>query len=265
MSGAYIQAVGLAAPGFNNWSESIAILRGDQPYAAAPLSAFAPTLLPANEQRRATATVRIAFRVAEEAVRNSGLSAGSLATVFASSDADMMVSHRICTALAQTQRMVSPTDFHNSVHNAPSGYWHIGARSHLPSSAIAAFDYSFAAGLLEALTQVQIEQQPTLLVCYDVPAPEPLLAKRPLGHIVAVALLLTPERSRNALAHIELADLNCSAPESVTDTAAFETLRLSNPAGRAFPVLQLIARQQSGDIVLQRSAERFMKLRIAVT
>jgi len=259
----FIESIGLAAPGLVSWQESLPILRGEQAYNAAPLSAYTPTLLPANEQRRATATVRIAFRVAEEAIRNSSSAADSLATVFASSDADMMVSHRLCTALAQTPRLVSPTDFHNSVHNAPSGYWHIGARSHFPSSAIAAYDYSFTVGLLEAMTQTQIEHQPTLLVCYDIPAPEPLLESRPLANPFGVAIVLSPIHSTHSLASVSLTDLHASENESIA-MPDLESLRLSNPAGRALPLLQHIAQQRSGDVVFQRSRERRCKLSVAV-
>jgi Beta-ketoacyl synthase, N-terminal domain len=260
---AFIDAVGLAAPGLTGWNESKAILRGDQPYTPMPLGNYSPTFLPANEARRATATVLLAFRVAEEAVRNSNHTAASLATVFASSDADMKVSHRICTALAQPQRLVSPTDFHNSVHNAPSGYWHIGARSHHASSAIAAHDYSFVAGLLEAMTQVQVDRQATMLVCYDVPAPEPLLERRPLANAFGVALLLAPTRSPHSLARLTVENLHSSSPLSAS-SMLLESLRSSNPAGRVLPLIESLARQQDARLVFLRSDDRKMEISLAI-
>ena len=66
-----------------------------------------------------------------------------------SSDGDGEIVHRLCTALASPAAEVSPTDFHNSVHNAATGYWSIGAHSSAPSTALCAYDGSFAAGLLE--------------------------------------------------------------------------------------------------------------------
>jgi len=258
MNAVFIDAIGLAAPGLPTWRDALPVLRGEQPYAPTPLANYAPTLLPANEQRRATATVRLAFRVGEEAIRDSGQDAARLATVFASSDADMMVSHRICTALAQSQRLVSPTDFHNSVHNAPSGYWHIGAHSHLPSSAVAGHDFSFAVGLLEAISQTLSDAQSTLLVCYDVPAPEPLLERRPLGNPFAVAMLLSPSRSTNSIAQITLATLDDNEAETPMTEPQWETLRRSNPAARALPLLQLLARRQSDVVRIGRSATRVL-------
>jgi Beta-ketoacyl synthase, N-terminal domain len=261
----YIEAIGVAAPGLPNWRDSGATLRGSHAYAATSLSSHAPSLLPANEQRRATATVRLAFKVAEEAIHSSEYAANSIATVFASSDADMLVSHRICTALAQTPRFISPTDFHNSVHNAPSGYWHIGAVSRQPSSAIAAHDYSFTAGLLEAMTQVTAEQQTTLLVCYDVPAPEPLLARRPLANSFAVAIVLASQRSTKTLAKLALNTMSTADSETVATSTELETLRLSNPAARALPLLQQLAERRNGELVLRRSAERCCGMQVTVT
>jgi len=260
MTQAYIDAIGLAAPGLPSWQDAIPALCSESGYLSAALTPFTPTVLPANEQRRATATVRIAFRVAEEAVNSSGQSPAALATVFASSDADMMVSHKICSALAQSQRLVSPTDFHNSVHNAPSGYWHIGAHSQLPSSAVAGHDQSFAVGLLEAITQVHIERQPTLLVCYDVPAPEPLLASRPLGNPFAVAMLLSPMASKTSIASLTLTQATTPDEETPATSPNLETLRLSNPAARSLPLLQRLALRQSGTLILRRSAQSSMTI-----
>jgi hypothetical protein len=261
MNSVYIEAIGLAAPGLPNWNDAQPVLRDEQPHTPAPLGNYAPTLLPANEQRRATMTVRLAFRVGEEAIRAGGVDATRLATVFASSDADMMVSHRICSALASTQRLVSPTDFHNSVHNAPSGYWHIGARSHLPSSAIAGHDFSFAVGLLEAATQTVSEMQQTLLVCYDAPAPEPLLAKRPLGNPFAVAMLLSPSRSPRSIATLTVERLHSQSDETRM-SGSWEAFRCSNPAARSLPLLHCLARQQNGTIELRRGVDRTLSVRV---
>ena len=154
MSAWFIKSVGIAAPGLAGWSASRDILRGSTPYAAVAETPYAPALLPPNERRRATASVRQAFRAAEDAVSVAGVDARALASVFASSDADMAVLHRICAALAQTPRAISPTDFHNSVHNAASGYWSIAVQSTALTTTLSAYDASFTVGLLEAAALV---------------------------------------------------------------------------------------------------------------
>jgi hypothetical protein len=132
--------------------------------------------------------------VAQEAVMNSGISGEDFAVVFVSSDGDGDIVHRLCSALATSTAEVSPTDFHNSVHNAATGYWSIGAHSRAPSTALCAYDNSFGAGLLEAACQIETEKRPVLLVAVDLPYPPPLAAHRPVRHGCASALALEPGR-----------------------------------------------------------------------
>lgn len=175
-------------------------------------------------------------------------SPADLATVFASSDADLNIIHRISTALTITPRLVSPTDFHNSVHNAAAGYWSIAVGSRAPSSTLSAYDSSFAAGLLEGCLLAQIDGHDTLLVAFDLPPPQPMLAKRPIGCPAGVALVLTWERQPDSLAEIRCAAT--SESESVLTDPGLEALRMRNPAARALPLLEHIAARRSGRIVL---------------
>jgi hypothetical protein len=244
----FIEAVGLAAPGLPSWAAGSAALRGGHPYLFEPLPPHSPAMLPPNERRRATPAIRLAFQAAEDAMAASTLPAASLATVFASSDADLAIIHRICVALAGTPRFISPTDFHNSVHNAAAGYWSIAAGARAASTTLGAHDGSFAAGLLEACLQVAVDACDVLLVAFDLPAPEPLHAKRPIAHPAAVALVLTPRRSANSLA--TLACATTVEAESAMADDALEKLRLGNPAARAFPLLERLATREAGKIVL---------------
>jgi hypothetical protein len=249
MNAVYLHAIGLAAPGLAGWEKARAVLRGDEPHVATALAPHAPALLPANERRRATPAVRLAFQAAEDAMKSCALPAARLATVFASSDADLAIIHRISSALANTPRLISPTDFHNSVHNAAGGYWHIATASHRASSTICAYDGSFAAGLLESCVQVAVDGHDVLFVAFDLPAPEPLHSKRPMSHPASVALVLgaRPEAGM-------LATLSCAATRDESETAmacdALESLRTGNPASRALPLLALVARGKPGRVVL---------------
>lgn len=252
MSEVFVEAVGLAAPGLASWQESARVLRGEHPYVATALAPHVPALLPANERRRATPTIKLAFQAAEDAMRATSIPPASLATVFASSDADLGIIHRISLALATTPRFISPTDFHNSVHNAAAGYWSIAVGSRAPSSTLSAYDTSFAAGLLEACLLVQVDGHDTLLVAFDLPAPEPLFAKRPIRHPAAAALVLTRRPGSNSVAA-----LKCSAtnePETEMDQADLEALRCSNPAARALPLLQKLASREGGRVVLPNTS-----------
>lgn len=251
---AHVEAIGIAAPGLADWPATAAILRGESAYVAGELGMQPSALLPANERRRATLAVKLAFRAAEEAVR--GRDASDLATVFASSDADMNILHRVCSALATPERMVSPTDFHNSVHNAAAGYWGIGVGARAPSTTLAGFDGSFGLGLLEAALQVATERRPVLLVVFDVPAPEPLLRARPMALPASCALWLAPERSATTLASL---DVGLSGdPETTLES--HDDLRRASTALRALPLLRAIARREAVHVVLPSSGARALRV-----
>lgn len=258
MTVCYIRGAGLAAPGLASWPASLDILRGTSPYLDAAETPYACALLPPNERRRATASVRQAFRAAEDAVASSGGDAREFASVFASSDADMAVLHRICAALANQPRVISPTDFHNSVHNAASGYWSIAVQSMALTTTLSAHDASFSAGLLEAVALVDA-QRDVLLVAYDTVAPPPLLAKRPLTMSAGVALVLSATAGAAPLGRIAV-DAG-EARESPCAIAALENLRVANPALRALPLLELLAAKRAGEVSLRGTGE----LCVAVT
>ena len=182
----------------------------------------------------------------------AGFAANGLASVFASSDADMAVLNRICSALAQTPRVISPTDFHNSVHNAASGYWSIAVQSMQPTTTLAAFDASFTAGLVEAAALVRERDADVLLVAYDAVAPEPLLTKRPLG-----AFRRRRARARNFRAgrtrRRSRASSSVSPARRETRCAneSLEAMRGANPALRALPLLELLAARRAGSVSLR--------------
>jgi len=255
----YVDAIGLLAPGLHGWEQSQLILRGEHPYDAKAQPVPQITLLPPNERRRAPAAVRIAFGAAEEAVRSASILGGDLATVFASSDADMSILHRICSSLATPARVISPTDFHNSVHNAAAGYWSIGASSRLTSSTVAAYDFSFAMGLIEAANLVLHDGMNALLVTYDVPPPAPLFEHRPIAEPMALAIVLTPAPTAHTLASLELSDSD--AEVSAVDPR-FESLWQSVPPARALPLLTLIATRQAGAVSLECPAGRSLRIQV---
>jgi hypothetical protein len=259
MKAAFVEGVGLIAPGLPSWHEAQPILSGAARYVAAPLAPFQSRLLPANERRRAPLGVRLALRAAEEATTAAGIAPAALASVFASSDADIEMIHRISLALAEPTRSVSPTDFHNSVHNAAAGYWSIGTGARGSSTAVSAYDFNLAAGLREALALLRLEDTDVLLVLYDVPPPPPLYAKRPVAHAAAVALVLARARTERSLARVSL----CEASAELTlDDAGLEALRLANPATRALPLLRMLAARRSDIVGVRAYDERCIGIHV---
>ncbi|MDP3585904.1 MAG: beta-ketoacyl synthase chain length factor [Thiobacillus sp.] len=245
---AYLDGIGLVGPGLDNWLAARPILAGAVPYESRPLAVAAPQSLPPAERRRTGVAIKVALAVGQEACANGQLDARQLAAVFSSSGADNDNCDAICKVLASDDRSISPTRFHNSVHNAPAGYWGIASGAMTPATVLCAHDGSFGAGLLEAMTQVAIDRCGTLLIAYDMPYPEPLHAKRPLPAAFGIALALMPERSAHSLARIELSLVD--AESAALAEPELEALRRAIPAARGLPLLQAIACGAGGRVVL---------------
>jgi hypothetical protein len=150
--------------------------------------------------------------------------------------------------LALPAREVSPTRFSNSVHNVASGYWSIATGSMTESNVLCAFDASYVAGLLDAMTQAAVDGRAVLFVAYDTEYPPPLHAKRPIPDALGVAMLLTSERTSQSLAHIGVTLTDESADEM--PEPALEALRTAIPAARSLPMLRLLAAGIDGRVVL---------------
>ncbi|MCM2341870.1 beta-ketoacyl synthase chain length factor [Rhodoferax sp.] len=261
----FVEGIGLLGPGLGNWAQGRGALAGSQSYQGARCIVPLPMALPAAERRRAGTVVKVALAIGQEAVTASGLSASALPSVFASSSGDTINCHEICSALASSDRLISPTRFHNSVHNAASGYWSISSGAMASSSVLCAFDGSFAAGLLEAMAQVMLEQTAVLLVAYDTDYPEPLRSVRPLPDTFGVALVLAPRRSERSLAQWFLAPVACltGAPAQCLQDDALERLRSSIPAARCLPLLRSVATQTQGEVVLDYLAGLQLVVQVA--
>lgn len=245
---AWIEGVGFLAPGLADWPAAQAVLRGEQPYSAAPTQLPAPTILPSAERRRASRIVKLTLAVGLEAVAQAGADVATLATVFSASGADGHNCHALCEQLASADRQISPTRFHNSVHNAAAGYWGIATHSMAPCQVLCAFDASFGAGLLDALAQVVVDQQATLLIAYDSEYPEPLHRQRDTPDCAGVALLLTPQPTPQSLARITVAASLVNA-EKLPDRE-LENLRTAIPALRSLPLLRMLASGEAGMVCL---------------
>lgn len=245
---AYIDGIGLLGPGLHDWSSSHTVLTGATSYQPQKTVLRAPQLLPAAERRRAGAIVKLTLATGLEAVTAAGWDATTLPVVFSASGSDGENCHAICEMLASNDRQISPTRFHNSVHNAAAGYWSIATGAMTSASVLCAYDGCFGAGLLEALTQVTVDQTRCLLLTCDTPYPEPLHSARPIRDVMGIALALAPERSEKSIAQItvKLSDANAD----VLDNPELEALRTSIPAARGLPLLAALSQRQNQCVVL---------------
>jgi hypothetical protein len=246
---AYINGIGVLGPGLANWSETAAVLSGRQAYRPAAAVLPVPLILAAAERRRTGRVVKLALAVAWEATSQAGVEPAALASVFSSSGGDGHNCHELCQALSHPAREISPTRFANSVHNAAAGYWSIATGATAESNVLCAFDASFNAGLLEALTQVVVDGESVLLVAYDSEYPQPLHAVRPIPDAFGVAMVLAPQRRASSMARLDVA-LSDAGHELMPDPA-LEALRAAIPAARSLPLLRLLARREAGCAILE--------------
>lgn len=163
----------------------------------------APALLPPNERRRAPDTVLVALEAAQAACLDAGRDPSTLPSVFVSTYGDLAITEHLCQTLATAPLELSPTRFHNSVHNAAAGYWTIAAGAMEPATAISA---DFAMGLLEALAQLATGADAVLLVGYDGQAPGLLRQVAQTEGLLGGALVLGPATAGRPRLRLALVD-----------------------------------------------------------
>jgi len=234
----YVEGMGLWSPQLGDFDALRSLLEGGSP--PPPAARPAAATIPPNERRRAPEGVLLAVEAAGQVVAMSGRDAASLACVFSSSHGDQSITDYMCATLARAPGELSPIRFHNSVHNAPAGYWTIAVGCREPSTAVCAHRASFGAGLLEAASQVLAEQRPVLLVCMDTAGSGPLGEVTGCQQPFACALVLAPAVGASTRARL---DIQLSADATPTTLAPpLEDWRAANASAEALPLLALLAR-----------------------
>jgi hypothetical protein len=243
LSGArfHVESAAFWAPTLPGWAAARAALRGEGPLADPPAKRPAPEILAPAERRRAPDTVALALEVAAAAARDAGRAPESMASIFTSAHGDLGVNDYMCRTLAEQPTLISPTRFHNSVHNAAAGYWTIGSGCMAASTALTAFDVSFAAGLLEAAVQCASEGEPVLLVAFDVEATGALASVTSSRGLVAGALVLSAEASARSLATFDWSLVSGPASPPPLQSEAARSLA-GNAMADALPFFEFLAR-----------------------
>jgi len=238
-----ILGIGACANGIADWPQLQSILSGHDAHVPSPLGNVTAASLPPTERRRANVLSHVALRVGAEAICElpPELVPG-LATVFSSAHGDGQVLAQMLDSLAREPGALSSTLFHNSVFNAPAGYWSIAMHCEGPSTMVCAGDASFAAGLIEACAKASSTHEAILYVSADVPFPASLAAYGVDHAAFACAVLLAPAQP--------LRDASCGSigewTISASDTAGAGSAPLGdffahNAAASSLPLLTAVA------------------------
>ena len=203
----------------------------------------AAVLAPMVRRRTSTAT-RVAITAADRACTAAGIG-HKLPAIFVSCVGEMQVTDKLCRAITQQEYPLSPTLFHNSVHNTAAGYWSMATGSMAAMQAMAALDDGFALGLLEAWCQLQTVSEQVLLVVYDETMPEQLLPDY-RWKACAFALVLDRETRDRPLLHRPI-QANKASLSDIDFPAR-------NPAMAALPLFQTLQQGNRGEQQITLSA-----------
>ena len=89
------------------------------------------SVLPAGLRRRTSQATRMAITAATRACAQAQVQAECLPAIFASVGGEIQITDTLCRLLPEADALLSPTQFHNSVHNTTAGYW--GIINHCPA------------------------------------------------------------------------------------------------------------------------------------
>ncbi len=254
-----IDVIGIGAWGrqFANWGELCTVLAGGD---VGETDALKPDLIPARERRRAPLSVKMAVEVMDQACHMAALDPATVATVFASVYGDIQITDYMCTTLASAPRTTSPTKFHNSVHNAATGYWSIATQSHQPANAISAYAYSPTMALVEGAIQAVEENVPVIVAIQELASPPVFKPIYAAGQAFSAALALAPQ----GYSASPLASMQLSASSSPCDFPALPVTGsvdwADNFAARILPLLAALAAPGNSSLELPMAAGSALSL-----
>lgn len=273
-----IEGIGFWASGLPDWDAARAFVAKGIVPTHAPFKP-APSILAPNERRRAPDSVALALEVARCACAKAGREPRTLASVFASMHGDLAITDYICQTLATAPETVSPTKFHNSVHNAAAGYWTIGNGCMAATTAISAYDCSFAQGLLETAVQSRAAGAPVLLVAYDCESHGPLADISPSRDLLAAALVLNAVAIEHARAgdvivgqqidgstrtlRLSLRSGAPSTPAYKGPSGALHARYAGNAMAPMLPLFEALAKPGAASIVLSASPRQLLQVDVS--
>lgn len=227
-----LRGLGFWAPGYPDpaaWAARPETCPEDQ--AATPKAELLPPML----RRRTSLLTRMAAEVARQALVAGGLDPQAATMVYGSVYGEIRTTVDLLEALLRPGEPLSPTKFHNSVHNTAAGYVSITTGNRAGSSALSAGRSTLAMGLVECAALVACDGGDAVLVIAEEPLPEPLAAGRRWGPLAAAFAISAPGRSgmsgRPCLLVQDAGAGPPAAPDWLRDNPCAAALALIDAAG----------------------------------
>ena len=271
---AHILGIGALGPGFCDWPSLRDLMKRNSGCVSTPpqTSIPNPKIIPTRERRRAPALVRMAIEVATQACEHANISPEETACVFGSSMGDSEITDYMCTSFSTDSQVVSPTKFHNSVHNAATGYWSIATGCRQSLNSMSAFDLTTSVALLEAMIFCNSEQRPILMVLFDIVPPDKIRHIMPITDSFAAALVLSPGSDTTNSKVDNQTTITFSLSSGLAEWPTMNWLQNnlvlndlynSNPSARVLALLELINRGGSSTITMPVGKDTSLSVSVA--
>jgi len=257
-----IRGIGIWGRGMRDWDEFCSLVATGCDGAGAEWLVPVPEAIPARERRRSPLMVKLAVEVAYQACARADVDRQNVATVFSSSMGDTEITDYMCRTLAGESKVLSPTRFHNSVHNAPAGYWSISAGNREPSSSTACSRESFSIAILEASILSVAERRPVLLIASDIFVPGPLGDVYPIGEPFGVAMVLDAAASDDDAWEVSVEQYAASPAWPEVRHPLLQTISECNPAARCLALLEAIVTKNRNPIQWPLNDSTCLQMRV---
>lgn len=256
MRPAHVIGLGLWAPGIPGvaaWASPPGPLPasdGEEPGERPPCD-----VLPPRERRALSLTTRMGIEVIGQAVASAGVDRSRVGLVFASAYGELETAFDQMEMMAGADGRLSPARFKNSVHNTATGLLSIAFGNRGFSTALAAGDRSFAAGLVEGLALLDQEGGAVVVaVADDVPAEAFRGAGRPAFSPLGLALCLAadplPAGAAAPLARLE-GPVRAGGRAAASGPGAVPAAFAGNPAAASLPLLAALLGRSSGWVPIE--------------
>ncbi len=241
MSAAYVTGIGLFTPGYpspRSWCEGRPDEEADKPEAK---------MLAGPLRRRATALTRIGIDVLEQAAAMGGADLSTVPSVWATAHGEHSAAIALLGLMQKGEGKLSPTKFHNSVHNTASGYASIASTNCSPSTTLTGGHELAASALFEAMCLLGARGGEVALVLADEALMPPFERKDALAPL-GLSLLLS-DRPAGALARLH--GLRAGKLDPARPADVFEGLHVA----AALPLIEAIVAGDIGTIALSAEAD----------
>jgi hypothetical protein len=234
----YVRGLGFFTPGFATpeaWSDRKEDSSIERPEAA---------ILEGPLRRRATPLSRLAIESLVQATNAAQADLSTISTIWATAHGEHTPAIKMLRMMRTGEGRVSPTQFHNSVHNTASGYASIASKNTGRSTTLTGGSELVGAALLEAWCLLEECGGDVGVILADEPLQPPYAMEPPTAPLSLAFVLSSEERGAlGCLTGLR----RCVAPAVATD-ARFGYLHIAP----AVALLESLVRRVNGTVVVER-------------